>query len=409
MISLFISKKIISNYRVSLAKPMIICCIVAVSLSIASMVLGLGLIKGFQDTLIHKFRNFSGDYIIKPYQVDNAETLTNGTTLILSDSLINSLNEIKPRINYYPFLEIPVLLQSRNEFKNVLAMGITVPFLQQIKNNLVSGISDTTLKLNEIIISKKIADQLNISNQKSLKLILFENQQGQPKIFYLKIKSIYETYIEEIDKNTVFLNLHFLQHIVGFTHDKKMSGIKVFFQESKNANKEANLQALTESMPLEFEIIPWQQQFQQLLDWLEVQNLNKKVLLIILFIVAFINVITCIFVLITDRLKMIGILTYMGIKSSQMLKIFSMQSFFIWFIGSLGGVIISFILAYIQNNYHILALDPNVYYIKYPVIIIEKSILLYIIIGMLAICFLASILPVWFVTKTKPVELLRRT
>ena len=60
----------------------------------------------------------------------------------------------------------------------------------------------------------------------------------------------------------------------------------------------------------------------QLFDWLELQNMNVRIIIILMLIVGAINMITALFILILERTQTIGILKALGSQNWQIRKIF---------------------------------------------------------------------------------------
>ena len=75
----------------------------------------------------------------------------------------------------------------------------------------------------------------------------------------------------------------------------------------------------------------------QIFDWLNLQDLNVQVILILMVIVAAINMITALLVLILERTQLIGTLKALGSTNWSIRKIFLFQSFYLISRGLLWG------------------------------------------------------------------------
>ncbi|MDI9338398.1 MAG: hypothetical protein QM539_08230 [Alphaproteobacteria bacterium] len=402
---LFINKRILNNKKATIVKLMVRLCIIAITLSFIVMWGGMGIIKGFQESLQERFIIFAGQFVIKPYQIDN-NSLTISNNYFDAQGNIQTILHNKPQyVQCYPFLSANLILKSRQEILGVIAQGISEDFLKHNLSTFIQNQSATfTLHdKNAIIISKNIANQLNVKVNDSIKILALHDNLNQPQIKTCIIKAIYQTNMEEIDKFVIFLDLGFVRKLM--RNNTALSSYQINCLPSL---KDSTQNWLNQNLPLDFKIIEFKNVFPQLIDWLNVQNLNKAVLISIMCIVAFVNIITCILVLLVDRLKMISIFKYLGIKTSQLFKLFLLQIFYIlsWGIGL--GIIITLGLSYLQNKYHFIKLDPENYYISYPEIRLSIHSGLIIIALLVVVSIIAVGLPILFIKKLFPVVGLKR-
>jgi lipoprotein-releasing system permease protein len=57
-------------------------------------------------------------------------------------------------------------------------------------------------------------------------------------------------------------------------------------------------------------------------DWLQLQNTNRRLIIIVMCIVAMVNLISCLLIMVLERTKMIGLLKALGATNGQVQKIF---------------------------------------------------------------------------------------
>jgi lipoprotein-releasing system permease protein len=122
--------------------------------------------------------------------------------------------------------------------------------------------------------------------------------------------------------------------------------------------------------------------------------------------VACFNLIATLWVLIMERVPMVGLLKSMGASASQIRRIFWWNGLFILVRGLLIGNVIAFLFCYLQSTYHLIPLDPESYYMSS--VPIEWDVTTWGIVNALSILlvsFMMSI-PTLLITKIEPNEAL---
>jgi lipoprotein-releasing system permease protein len=140
---------------------------------------------------------------------------------------------------------------------------------------------------------------------------------------------------------------------------------------------------------------------------LKLEKMAMFIILILIILVAAFNIVGTLIMVVNDKYKDIAILKSMGARSLSIMKIFVMEGFIIGLIGTTIGVMGGFLLAALQNTYHIVALPPDVYYISHLLIKITPMDLILVIVSAISISFLATIYPSWQASKLDPAEALR--
>jgi len=144
-----------------------------------------------------------------------------------------------------------------------------------------------------------------------------------------------------------------------------------------------------------------------LFQWLDLQNMNKHVLLTLMTVMAIINMITTLLILILDRTNMIGILKALGASNWTIQKIFLYNAAYIISLGVLIGNVIGLGICWLQKTFHLIKLPPESYYLSVAPIAIDWSLILLINIATLFICLLALIIPSILVTRVNVIKAIR--
>ena len=142
-------------------------------------------------------------------------------------------------------------------------------------------------------------------------------------------------------------------------------------------------------------------------NWLDLLDTNVIVILILMACVSAITLISCLFIIILERIKMIGLLKALGATNSQIRHIFIYIAERLVLKGILIGNVIALSLILIQANYHIIPLDPNAYYLSYVPIEINWWQLLVLNICVVLVSILILIIPSHLASKINPVQTMR--
>lgn len=142
-------------------------------------------------------------------------------------------------------------------------------------------------------------------------------------------------------------------------------------------------------------------------NWLDILDINVVVILALMLAVAGFTMISGLLIIILERTNMIGILKALGQNNASIRKIFLYVSFFLIGKGMLWGNLIGVSLCVIQSYFHIIRLDPTIYYLDAVPIDISILSLVLLNIGTLAASMLMMFGPSFLITKIDPAKSIR--
>jgi lipoprotein-releasing system permease protein len=145
----------------------------------------------------------------------------------------------------------------------------------------------------------------------------------------------------------------------------------------------------------------------QIFGWLELIDMNVWVILFLMLAVSGFNMISGLLILILERTNMIGILKSLGSTNWSIRKIFMFHSFFLISKGMLWGNIIGIGICLIQYYTHIIALDPESYYVSYVPISINLLYIVLLNVGTFVASILMMVGPSYLITKISPAKIIR--
>jgi len=123
--------------------------------------------------------------------------------------------------------------------------------------------------------------------------------------------------------------------------------------------------------------------------------------------VAGLNILVVLSMTVTDKAHDIAVLMSLGTRRAQIRKIFLWQGITIGAVGTIVGLCVGYLFAFIAGFYHLIPLDPQVYAVPY--VPFHPGLLdgVWITLIAMAISFGATILPARAAASLLPVEILR--
>ena len=142
-------------------------------------------------------------------------------------------------------------------------------------------------------------------------------------------------------------------------------------------------------------------------DWLRTQDKNEAVIYVITSIVAIINLITCLLILVLERMRMTGVLKSLGGSDWLIQKIFLYYASIVALRGVLYGFVFGVGLCLLQKYTGILKLDESAYYVRIAPVEIVWTQVFTICVVTFFVCFASLILPTIFIRKIQPVKAIK--
>jgi lipoprotein-releasing system permease protein len=139
-------------------------------------------------------------------------------------------------------------------------------------------------------------------------------------------------------------------------------------------------------------------------SWLSFLDINVWIILILMLFIGIINMSSALLVMILVRTNFIGMMKAMGATNWLIQKTFLIQAAFLILKALAWGNAIGIGLAFLQEKFHLLKLNPEVYYLDAVPVQLNFWHILLLNISSLIICVLALLIPSKFVSKISPVR-----
>mgnify|MGYP000499945934 FL=1 len=394
---LFVARRIRKTQDTSFSKTVTYVGIGTVAVGTAIILVAFAILFGFKTTIQDKLTSFSGDARIS--QISSNRSLAESP--LTRNEAWEKLTTHRPEIDHIQaHVQRPGILVSKEGLAGIVVKGIGKDLPgTQLAPNLTSG-SSSLNGPQEVILSEALAKQLKVKTNGSLILYFLSAPERPRKV---KIKGIYETGLEELDKIFILADRDWVQKMNGWTADS-LGTYEVFFKNKENLEEKTN--ALAKTMPPEWRIQPVTEIYPALFDWMTMLDRNIVIFISLLFVVACFNLIATLWVLIMERIPMVGLLKALGASATEIRRIFWWNGLFILVRGLLWGNGVAFLFCYLQSRFHLIPLDPESYYMNS--VPIEWDAATWAIVNALTIVlvsFMMSI-PTLLITKIQPSEAL---
>lgn len=394
-----------SNY----SRPIVKIAVIGISIGLIVMILAISVLTGFKQEISDKVIGF-GSHL----QIRNFDNNTSYETLPITEDQdwIPELLEIPHVVNVQKYITKAGIIQTDDYLQGVVLKGVDTDFSWDfLEKHLVEGealnITDST-KTNGVLISSNIADKLNLELGDKVKMFFI---QEPPRMRRFTIEGIYDTQLEEMDKVFTFCDIKHLKKLNNW-EDNQISGFEIQIDDI-HALAEVDL-ATTRMVGSHFS--PDRQtlavdnvfdQNPQIFDWLNLQDKNMWVILVLMLIVAGFNMISGLLIIILERTNMIGIMKSIGAHNASVQKIFLYHAAFLIGRGLIWGNLIGIGICLIQQHFGIIHLDPSSYYVATVPINLSFLPILILNLGTILITVLMLILPSMLVTRISPADAIR--
>jgi len=407
---LFIVKKIIRSRpgKKSGANALVNVSVIAISLSMAVMILSVAILSGFKKEIKDKLTGFGSHIQISSLTANNSWE----AGPISADQLF--LNQLKhdPDISgVYPFATKPGIVQSGKVLQGIILKGVEPGynwdfFTRNLSAGRVPDLNNPDSL--EVLISKSLASLLKVTPGMKLPTYFI---QDPPRMRPFKVCGIYETGLEEYDKVFVYCNLQQIRDINDWKPDQ-ISGFEIrLFNPSKMDAVADRVRETVDKTAVQSGNILQIKTLKDLapgfFDFLSLTDTNVWVILTLMILIAGFNMISGLLIIILDRTTMIGTLKALGTNNRSMARIFLIQAGYIIGKGLLLGNLIGLTLAIIQDHFRLIHLNPISYFVDSVPIYINPVHLLLLNTGTLALTLMMMLIPSTLLTRISPGKTLK--
>ena len=404
----FIAKRLITakDNKSSISAPIIKIAISAIAIGMIMMIVSVATGIGLQQKIREKISAFNGHIVISNYDNNQSEV---------------TLVPISKKQDFYPkFTSIPGvdhiqaivskagIIRTETAFEGIIFKGVGKDYRwDNIKEYLVSGkLPDYSKNVNqEVLISQFLANRLNLKLGDMFNTFFIkENQNQLPNIRRFKIVGIFNSGFQEFDATYIIGDIRHMQRINKWAPDQ-IGAFEVFIDDFNTIESAGEQVYAKTASTLDSKTII--EKYSDIFEWLQLFDFNIIVILVVMILVATINMVVALLVLILERTQMIGILKALGANNWLVRKIFLYNAFYLIVRGLFWGNLIGISLLLIQQQFGVIQLPPENYYVNEAPVYLNLGYVLLLNLLTVTVCFLVLLIPSYIITKISPVKAIR--
>lgn len=409
---LFVAKRLFFDNSDSrkVSRPAITIATAGVAIGIAVMIVSVFVVLGFKHTIRNKVIGF-GSHI----QVTNFMTQMSSDQypIVMSDSMMSVIRGIAGVKHAERFAYKQGILKTDSDFLGVMLKGVGPEFDSTfIHQNLIAGsipkFADDEAG-NKIVISKNIADKLNIKLGQRV-FAYFINNDGV-RVRRFTIAGVYQTNLNQYDEVMCFTDLFTAVRLNGWEPDQA-SGAEVAVNDFDKVNTVEQLfvkkvNKTTDHYGETYTSQTIQDLNPQIFQWLDLLDMNVWIILALMISVAGVTMISGLLIIILERTTMIGVFKALGARNTTIRHMFLWFATFIIGRGLLIGNAVGIGFALLQKYLGVVKLNPATYYVSTVPIELNVPALLLINVLTLAVSVFVLIAPSYLISHIHPARSMR--
>lgn len=402
----FIARRYLMHRKGAFSSFIIRLAVLATTISVAAMIMALAIVTGFKYEIREKLFSFWGHVHVEPRTM-NANTVIAPEPIERDYGLEKTVTSVPHVVSISAFAARPAIVNVNHMMEGLQLKGIdkTYKLPGSIDINGRGIDYSDTAYAKEIMLSTGVAGKLNVKPGDMLELYFIESGSVLPRIRKVKLAGTYHTGMEEIDKSYALCDLRLLQRVNGWDANK-INGYQMQLDDDAMADTVANTVFYSYVQP-PLTTYTMEDIFPNLFDWLHLQDVNTRVIIGIMAIVAIINLAAALLILIVEQVRMVGILKAQGMPNGQIQRIFLYHAAIISGMGIVLGNVLALGICWLQLKTGFLKLTEANYSLRYvpvklywwqPVLINGATIVL---------CILCMWLPSLYIRRIHPARVLQ--
>ncbi len=333
-----------------------------------AIIISISVMNGFENIVHQKLKGFEGD--IRVFQN-------------IYNPKWEKIDGVKKII---PFMERKIVLQANDVTRVVSMKAVDEEIMPEFYEIFLKG---RFPRAGEIILGQDLAYRLGTEiGQEVYASSPIDHTIGftTPYKKRFKVSGVFSTKVLNYDDQIVFGTLGDGKML--FSRKKKIDGYDI--KVDSNFSIEKIKKRINSLIMPESSIISWDEQNKSLVDAMKIERYATIIVLSLIFVVSTFNLISNLSLISIQKTKEIGILLSMGASKKSIQHIIMMLGIRRAGIGAFLGFFIGYIIIYVQNQFSIIPLPAEVYFLdSLPMILYFNDIILVLLISY-SFIFIAS-------------------
>ena len=321
--------------------------IIGLAIGCMAMILSISILNGFESRVINKIIGFEGD--IRVANVSNWNNL---------DSYISSLSDVESSIS---FQERNGLLIGRNDSQRMIELkSLDIDKISEFYDLNIKQVKSSNLP--QVFLGEMTARRLNLNLGDAVRLLSpIDNGSawGLPIQAQCIVGGIFSIQVLDLDDKVAFIPKKIGQKL--FLRKDGPDGLDIRLHENSDIQMVVNM--IKSNFP-EATIKKWSDLHTELFNAMKFERFGALFVLSLIIVVACFNLITTLILVSAQKIRQIGILQVMGCSKKSIKSIIMNQGLMIGSIGIFTGSFIAIFFIKIQNNFGLIPLPEDIYFIS---------------------------------------------
>ena len=373
-----------------------------ISIGIAAMICVLSVINGFEIELRNRFLAANAHILAFqfPFGIDDPAAWMK----LIEDDFGPDLTGVSP------FVHSETMATKDGLMNNILVRGIQ-PILRKKTRDITpyvepkSGMDELTRSFEHpesfrgpkpIILGIGLLSILQSKVGETIKLVAPESSSfGELREFL--VVGTYDSGLKFYDNKIGIMAINDAQAF--FRMKNRVHGLEIGLKHPENSRDIAAIMSRKYSLTIK----EWQTFNKQMFETMEMERAVIALIVALVAFVASFNILTTLFITVTQKQRSISVLKALGATNWQVLRIFIFQGLFIGIAGGILGALLAFIISKILANFEIVHLPDHYLLARLPINFEVKVYATMSAAGCL-ICVLAGVYPAWIASRINVVD-----
>lgn len=382
---------------------------VGVAIGLAVMLVSVSIVLGFQKEVQDKVLGFGAHIKVLNYKSIGQQEFS---PIVIDDSITSKLQAIPNVASVARFCIKPGMLKTDANFRGIAIQGIGGDYDQSfISSHLVKGeIPEFTdsVSSGKLVISQAMAREMQVDTGQEIYAYFFEKTVRARKF---TVAGIYQTNLTDFDKNFAYTDLCTIHRLLGWD-SQQYAGAEIRLKDFERLDETlidviGEVNHKQDAYGNYYSSLTIRQEHPQIFGWLQLLDMDIVVILILMICISTFTAVSGLLIIILERTNFIGIMKALGARNKQVRHLFLNYALLIILRGIILGNLLAFALIYLQKQFGLITLDPEVYYVEAVPVLVNWWWVLAIDLGTLVVSALAMIVPSFVVSNITPAKSIR--
>ena len=383
--------------------------IIGIALGIAAIIVVMSIMNGFHSEMRNKILSMVSHVVV----TENNYTLKNW------DKLKYEIDKNLLVSGSAPYVEGQAMISFKDNVHGIQLKGIVPEYeklVTSLAENIIEGdLDDIGLKPYQISIGIDLAKKMNLSVGDKITLVIPRVNSTLigvvPRIKRFEVSSIFNFGMQQYDKNLVFISMDEAQLLYDMGADITGLRLKLFdLFKSPSMSK-----FIKKNIGSKYIVIDWTMMNKNFFKALQMEKTMLMLLMFLIVLVATFNIISSLFMVVSEKKSDIAILKTIGMNSKSIMLIFILQGTFLGTLGIVFGLMLGllitlnldYIVMFIEYIIGHNLLDSDIYMISSVPAQVDVLDLVYVSAISFIFSIVATIYPSLTASRTMPAETLK--